>query len=113
MPKRTKNKEETYRFVNMIANKQGWKIHPDEDFLDALVDGLMINYNRYGYFSCPCRDAAGIREKDEDIICPCDYCRPDQEDYGHCYCGLYLTPEFHLSGEMPDTIPERRPEELD
>ncbi|MFW9991505.1 MAG: ferredoxin-thioredoxin reductase catalytic domain-containing protein [Candidatus Odinarchaeota archaeon] len=113
MPEKKKNKEETYRFVTMVADKQGWKLNPDGNFLDMLVEGLMTNYNRYGYFSCPCRDAAGIREKDGDIICPCDYCRPDQEEYGHCYCGLYLTSEFHSSGKNTITIPERRPEELD
>ncbi|MHA1168721.1 MAG: ferredoxin-thioredoxin reductase catalytic domain-containing protein [Candidatus Hodarchaeales archaeon] len=97
----------------MVAKKQGWKLNPDEELVDLLVDGLMINYNRYGYFSCPCRDATGDREKDRDIICPCDYCRPDQQEYGHCYCGLFLTPEFYESGNTALYIPERRPEELD
>ena len=97
----------------MVAEKQGWFLHPDEEFLDNLIEGLKVNFNRYGYFSCPCRMASGEKEKDKDIICPCDYCRPDQEDYGHCYCGLYCTPEFYEKGEMPSAIPERRPEELD
>lgn len=113
MPKRVKTNEETVRFITMIAKKQGWKLNTDEEFIDMLVDGLMINYNRHGYFACPCRDASGDREKDKDIICPCDYCRPDQQEYGHCYCGLYLTPEFYDSGIHPLSIPERRPEELD
>ncbi|MHA1367422.1 MAG: hypothetical protein ACTSP5_13565 [Candidatus Heimdallarchaeota archaeon] len=36
---------------------------------------------------------------------------PDQEEFGHCYCGLYTTKEFKESEKMPDGIPERRPEE--
>jgi ferredoxin-thioredoxin reductase catalytic chain len=107
-PERKKDRDEVLRFVTMVANKQGWKLHPDREFLDMLVEGLMINYNRYGYFSCPCRDADGERDRDRDIICPCEYCRPDQEEYGHCYCGLYVIPEFFESGRTPQSIPERR-----
>ena len=107
-PEKRKDRDETMRFVTMVADKQNWKLHPDREFLDMLVEGLMTNYNRYGYFSCPCRDADGERDRDKDIICPCEYCRPDQEEYGHCYCGLYVTPEFFESGRTPQSIPERR-----
>ncbi len=107
-PDTKKSKDDTRTFVTMVARKQGWKLHPDKEFLETLIEGLTVNYNRYGYFSCPCRDADGKRDLDRDIICPCDYCRPDQEEYGHCYCGLYVTPEFYESGKMPQSIPERR-----
>nr|MDO8083205.1 ferredoxin-thioredoxin reductase catalytic domain-containing protein [Candidatus Sigynarchaeum springense] len=108
-----KTKENVVTFVTMTATKQNWKLHPDKEFLDMLIDGLMTNYNRYAYFSCPCRAASGVREKDSDIICPCAYCVPDQKKYGHCYCGLYLTPEFAKTGKKPKPIPERRPPEKD
>ncbi len=104
-----KTGDDTRRFVLMVSAKQGWRLHPDEDFLDMLIDGLTKNYNRYGYYACPCRAADGVREKDRDIICPCEYCLPDQAEYGHCYCGLYLTPDFFDRKEIPRSIPERRP----
>ncbi len=97
----------------MVASKQGWVLHPDKKFLDMLVDGLMTNFNRYGYFSCPCRSASGVKERDADIVCPCAYCVPDQQEYGHCYCGLYMTKEFAATGKKPQPLPERRPEEKD
>jgi ferredoxin-thioredoxin reductase catalytic subunit len=109
--KREKTKEETRQFVEMVAKKQGWFLHPDKEFLNMLIDGLMTNFNRHGYFGCPCRLIEGDREQDKDVLCPCDYCVPDQEEYGHCYCGLYITKEFKESGKMPTGIPERRPEE--
>jgi len=109
--KNKKTVEDTKKFVTMVANHQKWKLNPDEDFVLMLCEGLTTNFNRYGYYLCPCRDASGIKEKDKDIICPCDYCRPDQEEYGHCYCGLYLTPEFFATGKNPSSIPERRPDE--
>jgi ferredoxin-thioredoxin reductase catalytic chain len=106
-----KTKDEVRTFAVKVSAHKGWKLHPDPEFLDYLFEGLMVNYNRYGYFQCPCRDSWGEREKDRDIICPCEYCVPDQEEYGHCFCGLFLTPKFRESGEMPKSIPERRPAE--
>jgi ferredoxin-thioredoxin reductase catalytic chain len=104
-----KTPDQTRTFVTMVAQKQDWRLNPDSDFVELLVDGLTVNFNRYGYYSCPCRDADGVRDKDRDIVCPCDYCRPDQEEHGHCYCGLYLTKEFFDSGKKPVPLPERRP----
>ena len=109
--KRQKSKADVYKFVEMVANKNDWKLNPDEKFIEMLVEGFQSNYNTHGYFGCPCRLLEGDREKDKDLICPCDYCVPDQKEYGHCYCGLYLTKEFFDSGKKTDGIPERRPEE--
>lgn len=108
-PKTLKTVADTRKFMEMTASRQDWRLNRDERFIMMLAEGLTINFNRYGYYSCPCRDADGIKEKDKDIICPCAYCRPDQDQYGHCYCGLYLTPRFFASKKAPMSIPERRP----
>ena len=107
----TKTVADTEKFVSMVAKKQGWELHPDKEFLKMLHEGLTENWNRYGYYSCPCRDASGDKEKDKDMFCPCDYCKPDQEEFGHCYCGLYISKEYAATGKIPVYIPERRPEE--
>lgn len=104
-----KTRDDALTFMRMVAGKQGWKLNPDSELVGILAEGLAKNFNRYGYFSCPCRDADGVRVKDKDIICPCEYCLPDQKAFGHCYCGLYLTAEFFDSGMAPSSIPERRP----
>ncbi len=109
---RTKTRKDARRFVTMVAEHHGWKLNPDARFLEDLIEGLRDNYNRYGYFLCPCRESWEDRSRDEDVICPCRYCVPDQREYGHCYCALYLTEEFHRSGRTPGPIPERRPPEL-
>lgn len=112
MSKKQKKFEDTKKFVSLVANKQGWKLNSDEAFLNDIIEGLMTNYNRYGFYMCPCRDSWGEREKDKDIMCPCAYCKPDQKEFGHCYCGLYLTEEFFKTGKVASSIPERRPDEL-
>ncbi len=107
-----KTDADTRRFAEMVSSHQGWKLNGDPAFLETLIRGLTANFNRYGYYLCPCRDTAGSRERDQDVICPCVYCPPDLEEYGHCFCALYLTEEFSASGKEPSGIPERRPERL-
>lgn len=102
--------QDARKFARMVAEKQGWRLHREGEFLDNLIKGLHTNKERYGYYLCPCRLGEGVKEKDKDIICPCEYSRPDIEEYGHCYCSLYQSPEFYFSGKEPKSIPERRPE---
>ena len=104
--------EQVSVFTEKAAEKNGWKLNPEADFLESIVEGLHSNYLEYGYLLCPCREAWGDREKDRDVVCPCDYCAEDVKEFGHCYCGLYMSAEFIESGEEPGSIPERRPSEL-
>jgi ferredoxin-thioredoxin reductase catalytic subunit len=99
---------DTRRFAGMVAAKQGWAVNGDEGFVSMLLDGLTVNWNRYGYFLCPCRDTEGSREADAKLICPCAYSWKDIEEHGHCYCALYLSPSFAASGKEPTGIPDRR-----
>jgi ferredoxin-thioredoxin reductase catalytic chain len=91
------------------AEEGGYHLNPDRAFVRGLARGLLVNTKRYGYMSCPCRLAAGVKQEDLDIICPCDYRDPDLAEYGACYCALYVSDEV-LSGKRGvGSIPERRP----
>ena len=74
-----------------------------------LAEGLLVNEDRYGYQSCPCRLASGDKARDLDIVCPCDYRDADLTDYGACYCALYVSGEIARGEKRPTSIPERRP----
>jgi ferredoxin-thioredoxin reductase catalytic subunit len=100
--------DQTKKFTEMVANKQGWELTKDEAFYGDLVSGLATNWNRHGYFLCPCRDSEGNREADADVICPCVYAKADIQEHGHCFCALYMSHEFAASGKAPTGIPERR-----
>ena len=89
----------------------GYNINPDAEFTRDLVEALLTNTDRYGYQSCPCRLAGGSREKDLDIICPCDYRDPDLAEFGSCYCALYVSDEILRGERKVQPIPERRPVE--
>jgi ferredoxin-thioredoxin reductase catalytic subunit len=93
------------------AKTRGYYLTPDLQLLKDLLEGLVKNEERYGYASCPCRVASGKFEFDRDILCPCDYRDPDVEEFGYCYCALYVRKDVH-EGKIPiQPIPERRPVE--
>jgi len=102
--------EKVRQRAELDARAHGYRLNPVPELLRALVEGLGVNEERYGYPSCPCRTAAGIFEVDRDIICPCDYRDPDVEEFGACFCCLYVDDATHESGEIR-SIPERRPQE--
>jgi ferredoxin-thioredoxin reductase catalytic subunit len=103
-----KSIDQTKTFAEMVAHKQGWVLNPDQEFTQNLIEGLTTNWNRYGYYLCPCRDSEGSREADKKVICPCVYSWKDIEDFGHCYCALYFGQTFAASGATPEGIPDRR-----
>ncbi len=97
-----------YQRLKDEGRAAGYYLNPDVEFVLDLMDGLLTNEERYGYWACPCRLADGEREKDLDIICPCDYRDPDLGEYGACYCALYVSEEI-ANGEVEvQPVPERR-----
>ncbi len=103
--------EALYTQLDREARANAYNLNPDVDFTKGLVEGLLVNEARYGYWACPCRLADGVREQDLDIICPCDYRDPDLDAYGACYCALYVSDAVRDGQQALQSIPERRPTE--
>lgn len=103
--------DELYEQLDQEAEAGGYHLNPDEEFTRDLVKGLLTNEERYGYWSCPCRLAADNRQKDLDIICPCDYRDADLLDWGACYCALYVSDEVLRGEREMEPVPERRPDQ--
>jgi ferredoxin-thioredoxin reductase catalytic subunit len=91
------------------AEAGGYRLNPDKNFVLRLIEGLLENQRRYGYFCCPCRLAFGEKDKDVDVICPCYYRDSDIEEFGACYCALYVSDAWIAGEKMHGSIPERRP----
>ncbi|MFW6366469.1 MAG: ferredoxin-thioredoxin reductase catalytic domain-containing protein [Spirochaetota bacterium] len=100
-----------YTRIETDAKSGGYNLNPDQSFTRELIRGLAINTKRYGYMACPCRLAAGKREEDLDIICPCDYRDPDLAEYGACFCALYVSDAIAAGEKKAKPIPERRGKE--
>ena len=91
------------------AETHGYHLNPDAEFASALAEGLLVNERRLGYRSCPCRLASGQAESDLDIVCPCYYRDDDLDEWGACYCALYVSQDVLDGGRELGPIPERRP----
>ena len=101
--------ERVFTTLKHDAGAGGYFLNPDSDFTRNLIAGLLKNEKRYGYRACPCRLASGKREEDRDIICPCDYRDPDLDEFGACYCALYVSPAIAQGTKKVTPVPERRP----
>ncbi len=105
------NVEQLYAMLKNVHEPKGYYFNKDRKKVFQLLEGLLINKERYGYMCCPCRLASNDREWDRDVICPCVYRVPDVREYGSCYCNLYVSKEWN-DGTIPDVyVPERRPVE--
>jgi len=100
--------ENLYKRLNKEAESSGYHLNPDSGLTKDLIKGLLVNEKRYGYWSCPCRLASGKKDDDIDIICPCDYRDADLNDYGSCYCALYVSKDVLNGKKQFGSIPERR-----
>ena len=101
--------EKLYETLRKIQEPKGYFFNRDRERTMELLEALLLNRERYGTMTCPCRLASGNREWDRDIICPCLYREPDVEEFGSCYCNLYVSREWN-EGAIPHApVPERRP----
>ncbi len=105
---RSQEAQALYERLKSEAEAAGYYLNPDIEFVLDLMEGILTNEGRYGYWSCPCRLAEGVRDKDLDIICPCDYRDADLDEYGSCYCSLYVSEEIALGRKQVQPVPERR-----
>jgi ferredoxin-thioredoxin reductase catalytic chain len=101
--------ERLFEILGKYAESQGIQLNKDKEYVMEILNGLLTNESRYGYRSCPCRLAAGAKEKDADIICPCVYRDRDIKDYGSCYCRLYVSKDWNEERIKHVRVPERRP----
>ncbi|NLP06490.1 ferredoxin:glutaredoxin reductase [Candidatus Fermentibacteria bacterium] len=105
----SRDAEELLARLETAAESAGYRINPDRSFALGLCEGLLVNQERYGYMACPCRLASGDPDGDRDIVCPCDYRDLDVEEFGSCFCALYVGEEIASGRGSPAPIPERRP----
>ncbi|MFO7678107.1 MAG: ferredoxin-thioredoxin reductase catalytic domain-containing protein [Thermoplasmatota archaeon] len=97
-----------YKKLKKDAESSGYFLNDDEQFTKELIQGLLVNEKRYGYWACPCRLASGNKSEDLDIICPCDYRDDDLVEFGCCFCALYVSKDVIEKKQKISSIPDRR-----
>jgi len=101
--------QKLYTMLKNVQEPKGYFFNVDRERVDELLEALIANKERYGYMVCPCRLASGEKDQDKDIICPCVYREPDVQEYGSCYCNLYVSRQWNENTIPHDYVPERRP----
>jgi ferredoxin-thioredoxin reductase catalytic chain len=101
--------DQLLEFLKPAQESKGFSFNQDKARVLELLEGLLINKDRYGYMCCPCRLAAEDRDRDQDIICPCVYREADVAAYGSCYCNLYVSQAWNAKAIPHVEVPERRP----
>jgi ferredoxin-thioredoxin reductase catalytic chain len=103
--------KQLYETLKKSQEAKNIYFNKDKDLVFELLESLVLNKARYGYMACPCRLACGDREKDKDILCPCEYRQADLDEFGACFCGLYISQALNNGEIESEYIPERRPPE--
>jgi ferredoxin-thioredoxin reductase catalytic chain len=103
--------DQLYEMLRKIQEPKGYFFNRDRERVFDILRDILINKERYGYMSCPCRLASGDRERDKDIVCPCTYRSADVDEYGSCYCNLYVSQKWNEDKTPHTYVPERRPPE--
>ena len=83
-------KEQMHAWTVRYAQKNGYKLNPDKEILDIVIEGLVNNKEKHGKQYCPCRIVTGDEEQDKKIICPCIYHKGEIEKDGMCHCALFF-----------------------
>ena len=83
-------KEEMYEWTAKYAEKAGFKLNPDAEMLDLVLEGLSKNKVKHGKRYCPCRIVVGDEKEDKKIICPCIYHKDEIKNDGMCHCALFF-----------------------
>ena len=72
------------------ARANGFKLNPDNKTVERIINGLLMNKEKYGEMYCPCRRITGDKTEDAKKICACFWHKDEIKKDGHCFCNLYV-----------------------
>ncbi len=86
------NREAFLQAIEALAAQNEFRVNPDEEKVNLLLDGLFANEENYGYKFCPCRLRTKDFQEDMRLICPCNFVTHETYRHradGECWCGLF------------------------
>jgi ferredoxin-thioredoxin reductase catalytic subunit len=85
------NKEEVKQIWENFTKNNDFKLNPDPEHVDMIAEGVLENEKKYQLKLCPCRLRDNTRQRDLELICPCNFKIQDTWDKkGECWCGLFI-----------------------
>ena len=87
----TMNKEELRRVWKKFTENNDFILNPDKRHVDGIIEGVLENERKTGLKLCPCRLRDGTRQRDLELLCPCNFKIHDTwRNEGRCWCGLFI-----------------------
>lgn len=87
------------KIIEEYVTYSSYKLNPDTEIVDMIVNGLLMRKVEFGYAYCPCRLVTGDTERDKKIICPCVYHVEEIERDGECHCNLFVNANYQAKME--------------
>jgi ferredoxin-thioredoxin reductase catalytic subunit len=86
-------KEDFRRAIEEFASKNEFRVNPDAERVETLLEGIFANEANHGLKFCPCRLRTKDPAEDLKIVCPCNFTVHETyrgRDRGECWCGLFV-----------------------
>ncbi|MFA6410201.1 MAG: ferredoxin-thioredoxin reductase catalytic domain-containing protein [Candidatus Buchananbacteria bacterium] len=84
-------KTELKKVWQRFIDQKDFTLNPDQNHVDSVADGVLANEKKFGLKLCPCRLRDGSRQRDLELICPCNFKTQDNwQKLGRCWCGLFV-----------------------
>jgi ferredoxin-thioredoxin reductase catalytic chain len=90
------------RFVATYVAKGKYRLYPEPEVVENVVQGLADNLALHGRMYCPCAEVEDSKAKGSQMVCPCTPHHADIARQGYCDCALFASPEFLEAGPLPD-----------
>ncbi len=85
------NKEELIKVWATFTQNSDFILNPDSNQLDFIANGVIELEKKHGLKLCPCRLRDGTKEKDLELICPCNFkIQETWKNESRCWCGLFV-----------------------
>jgi len=79
--------------IEAFAAQNEFRVNPDSERVNTLLDGLAANEEKHGLRYCPCRLISKDFAEDSKLVCPCNFLIHETYkgiEQGECWCGLFV-----------------------
>jgi len=85
------NQEGLIKTWERFEQGKDFMLNPDRAHVKGVADGVLANIEKYGSRFCPCRLRDGTKERDLELVCPCNFKTQDAwTKQERCWCGLFV-----------------------
>lgn len=80
--------------VERYIDKGPYRLYPDKEKVESVIEGLAKNIEKYGRAYCPCVPIEKCLKAGRKYVCPCEPHHEDIARQGYCDCALFVSEDF-------------------